>query len=64
MKTDVNGICSCPAGGEQWEEVTAFGDRYVKYYYRKPTGLLFTTIADNLAQARAARDAWLELQPR
>lgn len=61
MKTDVQGVSTCPKGGEQWEEYysTASRRKMIEYDYRAPDGRLFSCVAKTLEAARAKRDAWL-----
>jgi hypothetical protein len=47
---------------EQYEQFTSKIDRKtrVQYEFRSPWGELFTTVAPDLATARARRDKWIE----
>ncbi len=61
MKTDIRGCSICPPGEDRYEEYfsPSLKENRVQYDYRTPDGLLFSTIAPNLAAARARRDIWL-----
>ncbi len=60
MKSDVNGASTCPPGQERVEYYN-MGTR-CQYDYRTPEGALFSTVAKNVEEARAKRDAWLREQ--
>lgn len=62
MKTDMNGCSTCPPGEERFEEYfsPSLKQNRVQYDYHTPGGLLFSTIAPDLAAARARRDIWLK----
>ena len=58
------GVSTCEPGEERWEKFKSriAGRWMVHYDFRTPDGALFSTIARTLAQARAARDAWLKVR--
>jgi len=60
MKSDHNGVSTCPAGQESYEEFRHHGHTYVQYDYRDHDGELFSCVAPTLDAARKRRNAWLE----
>lgn len=63
MKTDRNGVSTCPVGKEHYEFFDSQmrkGKKFVQYDYRDTDGELFSTIAATLDQARKRRDQWLK----
>jgi len=65
MKSDIHSASPCSVGTEQYEAFvsTVTGRALLQYDYRVPGGRLFSTIAPDLATARARLDAWLQANP-
>jgi hypothetical protein len=58
MKSDVRGVSQCPPGQESYDFYTYRGRKRCQYDYRTPDGVLFSTDAPSLKEARRRRDAW------
>jgi len=59
VKSDRNGVSTCPAGQESYEEFKHHGHTHVQYDYRNHDGELFSCVAKTLEEARGRRDGWL-----
>lgn len=59
MKTDKNGISTCPVDKEQYEVFWKNNKQKVQYDYRDKDGELFSCVEDNLDEARYARNRWI-----
>lgn len=59
MKTDNNGVSTCPKGEERYERFPYRRDTRVQYDYRDYDGMLFSGVFQTLEMARDARDKWL-----
>ena len=54
---NLHGCSTCPPGEERFE---SYGwEHKVQYDYRTGSGILFSTVAWNLAECRRQRDEWL-----
>lgn len=61
MKTDKRGCSTCPNGREHWEFFFSFnGSQLIQYDFRTTDGELFSTVCENVEEARRERDEWLE----
>lgn len=63
MKMTENGVSTCPAGQERYEEFLAGRvgrkKKMVQYDYRTEDGRMFSTVKPTLEECRKARDLWL-----
>lgn len=62
MKTDKNGVSTCPIGEERWEEYPYKRLTMIQYDYRAKDGELFSGVFETLESARLACDVWLKLK--
>jgi len=58
MKTDKNGLSTCPIGEEQYELMPYRRDTRIQYDWRDNDGELFSGIFKNLEEARKQRNKW------
>jgi hypothetical protein len=58
MKTDINGLSTCPIGEEQYELMPYRRDTRIQYDYRDVDGELFSGIFENLEKACKERNNW------
>jgi hypothetical protein len=58
MKTDINGLSTCPVGEEQYELFPYRRDTRVQYDYRDIDEELFSGVFKSLEEARKQRDEW------
>jgi len=58
MKTDKNGLSTCPIGEEQYEPMPYRRDTRIQYDWRDNDGELFSGIFKNLEEARKQRNKW------
>ena len=59
MKTDNNGVSTCPKGKESFESFKTNGRQtFIQYDYRATDGALFSTVAPTLEKCRERCEAW------
>ena len=61
MKTDKNGVSTCPVGEEVFERYQSRVTKaqMIQYEFRHPVRGLFSCVSKSLKAARARRDIWL-----
>jgi hypothetical protein len=63
MKTDINGVSTCPVGEENFDTFRSRVTKaiMVQYDFRHPVRGLFSCVAKSVKAARARRDIWLDV---